>query len=80
MGCVFPALKENGLAHSGKPSFAETMQQSIPSTNNSIKDNRIIFNNLLKCNLVLDFVSRVKFLEFNLKHLQMLKKIRELTK
>ena len=42
-----PALKENGLAHSDKPSFAETMQQSTPSTINNIYNNKIIVNNLI---------------------------------
>ena len=35
-----PALKESGLASTGKPSAAERMQQGIPSTSINLSDNR----------------------------------------
>ena len=39
-----PALKESGLASTGKPSAAERMQQGIPSTSINLSDNRKIVN------------------------------------
>ena len=42
-----PALKESGLASTGKPSAAERIQQGIPSTNTNINENKIIVNNFI---------------------------------
>ena len=39
-----PALKESGLASTGKPSAAERIQQGIPSTAINLSDNRKIVN------------------------------------
>ena len=39
-----PALKESGLASTGKPSAAERIQQGIPSTSINLSDNRRIVN------------------------------------
>ncbi len=42
-----PALKESGLASTGKPSAAERIQQGIPSTDININENKIIVNNFI---------------------------------
>jgi len=63
-----PALKESGLASTGKPSAAERMQQGIPSTSINLSDNRKIVNYFIISPLQIE-VSRFSWLFFIMKQI-----------